>query len=42
MFGYVLARVASTYLWTARMPGALPAVGAAAVLIGVALIASLI
>jgi predicted permease len=42
LFGYVLARVASTYLGTARLPGALPAFGAAAVLIGAAVIASLI
>jgi predicted permease len=42
VFGYVLARVASTYLASARMPGTLPAVGAAAVLIGAAVIASLI
>jgi predicted permease len=42
VFGYVLARVASTYLGTARMPGALPAVGAAVVLTGAAVIASLI
>jgi len=42
VFGYVLARAASTYFVTARMPGVLPAVGAAAVLTGAALIASLI
>jgi putative ABC transport system permease protein len=42
VFGYVLARVASTYLGTSRMPGVLPAFGAAAVLIGAAVIASLI
>jgi predicted permease len=42
VFGYVLARVASTYFGTARMPGALPAFGAAAVLLGAAVIASLI
>ena len=42
VFGYVLTRVASTYLGTARMPGVLPAVGAAAVLTGAAVIASLI
>src|SRR5262249_56070668 len=40
LFGYVLARVASNYLGTARMPGMLPAVGAAAVLIGAAVIPS--
>jgi putative ABC transport system permease protein len=34
--------VASTYLGTARMPGVLPVSGAAAVLIGAAVIASLI
>jgi putative ABC transport system permease protein len=42
VFGYVLARVASTYLGTARLPGVLPVAGAAAVLIVAALIASLI
>jgi predicted permease len=42
VFGYVLASVASTYFVTARMPGVLPAVAAAAVLTGAALIASLI
>jgi predicted permease len=42
VFGYVLARVASTYLGTVRMPGALPAAGAAVVLIGAGVIASLI
>jgi predicted permease len=42
VFGYVLARMASTYLGTTRMPGALPAVGAAVVLTGAAVIASLI
>jgi putative ABC transport system permease protein len=42
VFGYVLARVASSYLGTTRMPGALPAVGAAVVLTGAAVIASLI
>ena len=40
--GYVLVRVAATYLGTARVPGLLPAVGAAAVLTGAAVIASLI
>jgi len=39
---YVLAGVASTYLGTARMPGVLPAVGAAVVLAAAAVIASLI
>ena len=42
VFGYVLTRVASTYLGTARMPEVLPAVGAAAVLTGAAVIASLV
>jgi predicted permease len=42
VFGYVLARVASTYFGTARMPGVLPAVGAAVVLTGAAVIASLV
>ena len=40
--GYVFTRVASTYLGTARMPGVLPAVGAAAVLTAAAVIASLV
>jgi putative ABC transport system permease protein len=40
--GYLLARVASGYLGTARMPGVLPGVGAAAVLATAAVIASLI
>ncbi len=42
VFGFGLAQVASTYLESARMPGVLPAVGAAAVLTGAAVIASLI
>jgi predicted permease len=42
VFGYVLVQVASTYLGTERMPGVLPALGAAAVLTGAAVIASLI
>jgi putative ABC transport system permease protein len=42
VFGYLLTRVASTYLGTARMPGVLPAVGAAALLTGAAVIASLV
>jgi predicted permease len=42
VFGYVLIRVASTYLGTARVPGVLPAVGAAAVLTAAAVIASLV
>ncbi len=41
VLGYVLTGVASTYLGTARMPGVLPTVGAAAVLTGAAVIASL-
>ena len=40
--GYVFSRVASTYLETVRVPGVLPAVVAAAVLTGAAVIASLI
>jgi predicted permease len=39
--GYVLARVAARFLATVQMPGALPVVGAAAVLISAAVIASL-
>jgi predicted permease len=42
VLAYLLALVASTYLGTARMPGVLPAVGAAAVLAAAAVIASLI
>ncbi len=42
MLGYVLIRVASTFLGSARMPEVLPAVGAAVILIGAAVIASLI
>jgi predicted permease len=42
VFGYVLVRVASTYLGSIHTPGALPAVCAAAVLTVAALIASLI
>jgi predicted permease len=42
VFGYLLAGVVSTYLPATRMPGALPAVGAAAVLAVAAVIASLI
>jgi hypothetical protein len=41
-FGYGLASVASTYLGTLRMPGMLPAVAAAAILVTAALVASLI
>jgi predicted permease len=40
--GYVLARVASAYVGTARLPGVLPALGAAAVLTAAAVIASLV
>jgi putative ABC transport system permease protein len=40
--GYGLARTASSYLETVRMPGLLPAVVAAAVLVAAALLASLI
>jgi len=42
VFGYGLAWAASTYLETVRMPGALPAVVAATVLVAAALVASLI
>jgi ABC-type antimicrobial peptide transport system permease subunit len=41
-FGYLLARVASTYLGPVHMPGVLPAVIAAAILAGAALVASLV
>jgi predicted permease len=40
--GYAFARVASTYLGNVRLPGALPILGAAAVLVGAALLASLL
>jgi predicted permease len=39
--GYVLARVATGFFPTVQMPGALPAIGAAVVLIGAAIAASL-
>ncbi|MPY90311.1 MAG: FtsX-like permease family protein [Luteitalea sp.] len=39
--GYALAAVASSYLGTVRLPGALPILGAAAVLVGAAVLASL-
>jgi putative ABC transport system permease protein len=39
--GYVLARVATGFFPTVHMPGALPVIGAAAVLIGAAIAASL-
>jgi ABC-type antimicrobial peptide transport system permease subunit len=42
VLGYGLVSVASAYLGTARMPGVLPTVGAAAVLAGAAVVASLI
>jgi ABC-type antimicrobial peptide transport system permease subunit len=42
VLGYGLVSVASTYLGTARMPGVLPTVGAAAVLAGAAVVASLV
>ena len=40
--GYLFSRVASSYLETVRVPGVLPALVAAAVLTGAAVIASLI
>ena len=39
--GYVFARVAASYLENLHLAGALPVVGAAAVLIGTAMLASL-
>jgi predicted permease len=42
VLGYLLVGVASNYLGTASMPGVLPAVGAAAVLAGAAVLASLV
>jgi putative ABC transport system permease protein len=40
--GYLLARIAGSYFETARMPGVLPVLGAAFVLMGAAVVASLI
>ncbi|MGH9334988.1 MAG: ABC transporter permease [Vicinamibacteria bacterium] len=42
VLGYGLAQAASIYLGTAPMPGVLPAVGAASVLTGAAVVASLV
>jgi putative ABC transport system permease protein len=42
VLSYLLARVASSYLGTARMPGLLPTLGAAAVLAAAAVVASLV
>jgi len=42
VIGALMASTASAYLGAVRMPGVLPAVGAAAVLVGAALIASLV
>ena len=39
--GYVLARVAASFFTTVQLPGALPVIGATAVLIGAAIVASL-
>ena len=39
--GYVLARVAASFVENVQLPGALPVLGAAAVLIGAAIVASL-
>jgi putative ABC transport system permease protein len=39
--GYALGRVAASYLDTMRLPGALPVLGAAAVLVGAAILAAL-
>lgn len=39
--GYALARVASSFVEKVQLPGALPVLGAAAVLIGAAVVASL-
>jgi len=38
----VLARVAARFVTTVQLPGALPVMGAAAVLIGAAVVASLV
>src|SRR5436309_3036160 len=40
--GYLLARIAGSYFETARMPGVLPVLGAATVLMGAAVVASLV
>jgi len=40
--GYLLARIAESYFETARMPGVLPVLGAAIVLMGAAVVASLV
>jgi len=42
VIGYVLASTASAYLGAVRMPGVLPAAGAAAILVGAAVVASLV
>jgi putative ABC transport system permease protein len=39
--GFALARVATRFFATVQLPGALPILGAAAVLVGAALLASL-
>jgi putative ABC transport system permease protein len=39
--GYVLARFAGSYMQAVRIPGAVPIAGAAAVLVGAAVLASL-
>ena len=40
--GYALSRVAARFFATVQLPGALPVTGAAAVLIGAAVVASLV
>jgi len=40
--GYALARVAEAFFGNVQLPGALPAIGAAAVLIGAAILATLL
>jgi ABC-type antimicrobial peptide transport system permease subunit len=40
--GYALGRVAEAFVGNVQLPGALPAIGAAAVLIGAAIVASLV
>jgi putative ABC transport system permease protein len=39
--GYVLARVAGSYMQSIRIPGVVPVLGAAALLVGAAVLASL-
>lgn len=42
LFGYVLARLANSYIVDMRMPGLVPVVASAAVLLAAALVASVL